>query len=219
MAGILSNEKYSLYFQRVSLMYKRPEIRASLEVILSVFTITILIFAAIRPTLTNIVSLQKRIEDQEVINKKADNKIVQLLNAQNQLNTFRSKLRLFDEAVPDNFSYIDSSLRLEYVAKKNNLILDSLVFPGISLLGEGKTGGEWTTKLIKPSANVLSNQLTFSVRGKPEDVIIFLKDIENMDRLVLLNSVSLTKQIGLTRAEDSLNATGQMTFYFYTDKQ
>ena len=219
MASILSNEKYSLYFQKVSLMYKRPEIRASLEVILSVFTITILIFAAIRPTLTNIVSLQKKIEDQEVINKKADNKIVQLLNAQNQLNTFRGKLKLFDEAVPDYFSYVDSSLRLEYVAKKNNLILDSLVFPGISLLGEEKTGGELTTKLIKPSANVLSNQLTFSVRGKPQDVIIFLKDIENMDRLVLLNSVSLTKQIGLTRAEDSLNATGQMTFYFYTDKQ
>jgi len=68
MASILNNEKYSLYFQKVSLMYKRPEIRASLEVILSVFTITILIFAAIRPTLTNIVSLQKKIEDQEVIN-------------------------------------------------------------------------------------------------------------------------------------------------------
>jgi hypothetical protein len=200
-------------------MYKRPEIRASLEVILSVFTVTILVFAAIRPTLTNIVSLQKKIEDQEVVNKKADNKIAQLLSAQTQLNTFRSSLRLFDEAVPDDFSYIDGAKRLEYVARKNNLEVETVTFPGYTIFGGGKVVGDWFAKIIKPNANILSAQLSFNVVGKPQDVISFLKEIENMDRLVSLNSVSLTKQVGVSRAEDSLKATGQMTFYFYTQQQ
>ena len=218
MANLLSNEKYSLYFQKVSLMYKRPEIRASLEVILSVFTVTILVFAAIRPTLTNIVSLQKKIEDQTVIGKKADNKIAQLLSAQTQLNTFRGSLILFDEAVPDEFSYSDSVKRLEYVAKKNNLELETVTFPGYTVFSGGKATGEWSAKLMKPSANILSEQLSFNVTGKPQDVIAFLKEIENMDRLVSLSSVSLTKQFGLSRTEDLLKATGQMIFYFYSQQ-
>ena len=108
---LINNEKYSLLYQRINLIYQKPEIKASLEVILSVFTVTVLIFAAIRPTLTNIASLQKKIEDLNTFNIKADNKIAQVFNAQTQLNTYRDKLRLFDEAVPDNFSYYDMAGR------------------------------------------------------------------------------------------------------------
>lgn len=220
MAGLISNEKYSLYFQKVGLLYKRPEIRASLEVILSVFTVTILVFAAIRPTVTNIISLQKKITDQEIVIKKADNKISQLLNAQKQLNAFRSSLKLFDEAVPDSYSYVGSAKRLEYLAIKNHLMIDSLSFSGFTLLKGGNAVGGWATKIAQPTANnTLLDQITFSVYGKPQNVIIFLREVENMDRLVELNSVSLTKQIGLSKSEDTLKATGQMTFYFYTEIQ
>lgn len=220
MASLLSNEKYSLYFQKVRLLYKRPEIRASLEVILSVFTITILVFAAIRPTLTNIASLQKKIEDQETVNKKADNKIAQLIAAQKQLTTYSSSLKLFDAAVPDTFSYSDSTKRLEYLAMLNNLSVDSLNFSGVSLSGGGKIAGDWAAKIIKPDANnILIDQISYSINGKPQDVITYLKKVENMDRLVTLDSVSLAKQIGISAAEDTLKATGQMTFYFYSEKQ
>ncbi len=219
MANLLSNEKYNLYFQKVGLMYKRPEIKASLEVILSVFTITILIFAAIRPTLTNIVSLQKKIEDQEIVNKKADNKIAQLINAQKQLNTFRSSLTLYDAAVPDLFTYSEGAKRIEYLAKKNNLVIDSLSFQGYSLASGGKGAGDWGAKIMKPSANILPDQISYSVSGQPQNVINFLKDVEKMDRLLSLDNISLAKQIGLSKTSDTLKASGQMTFYFYSEIQ
>jgi len=220
MAGLISNEKFSLYFKKVSLLSKRPEIRASLEVILSVFTVAILVFAAIRPTVTNIISLQKKITDQETVIKKADNKISQLFNAQKQLNTFRSSLKLFDEAVPDSYSYVGSAKRLEYLAIKDHLMIDSLSFSGFTLLKGGNAVNQWATKIAQPTANnTLLDQITFSVYGTPQNVIIFLKEIENMDRLVELNNVSLTKQVGLSKSEDTLKATGQMTFYFYTELQ
>lgn len=220
MASILSNEKYSLYFQKAGILYKRPEIRASLEIVLSVFTVTILVFAAVRPTVTNIVSLQKKISDMEIVNKKSDNKIAQLFNAQNQLETFRSSLRLFDEAVPDNFSYIDSAKRIEYLARKNNLTINTLSFLGFNLFEKGSAKTEWSAKIAKPTeGNTLQDQISFSVNGKPQNVIVFLKEIENMDRLIELNSVNLTKQIGLRQVDDTLKADGQMTFYFYTKLQ
>jgi hypothetical protein len=218
MAGLLSNEKYVQYFQKVNLLYKRPEIRASLEVILSVFTVTILVFAAIRPTITNIVSLQKKITDQEIVNKKADNKITQLINAQKQLDAFRGSLRLFDAAVPDVFSYVDGGKRLEYLARKNYLTIDSMGFAGVTLLGGKKITGEWAGKIALPNAsNGLVDPITFSVSGKPQNVITFLQEVETMDRLVMINSVSLSKQIGLSKMEDTLKASGQMTIYFYAE--
>jgi len=216
MAGLLSNEKYDFYFQKARLLYKRPEIKASLEVILSIFTIIILIFAAIRPTLTNVVSLQKKIDDQEQVNKKADNKIVQLFNAQKQLTTFGSSLSLFDEAVPDNFAYTDSAKRIEYLAKSNNLAVDSLAFSGLTLLNGGKIAAEWGQKVAVPGTDsLIKDMVSFSINGKPQDIITFLREVENMDRLVVLNNVTLTKQIGLNKAQDSLRAAGQITFYFY----
>jgi len=220
MASLLSNEKYSLYFQKVGLMYKRPEVKASLEIILSVFTVTILIFAAIRPTLTNIVSLQKKIEDQEAVNKKADNKIVQLFNAQNQLNTFGGSLALYDAAVPDGFSYVDSAKRVETVARMNNVAINSLSFNGYSLLQGGKIAGDWGTKLTKVSGNnTIPDQISFTVNGSPQSVFAFLRQIESMDRLVSLNSVALTKQTGMSKTSDTLKAAGQLTFYFYSENK
>ena len=217
--ALISNEKYALYFQKVGLLYKRPEIKASLEVILSVFTITILIFAAIRPTLTNIVSLQKKITDQEAVNKKADNKIAQLLSAEKQLKEFGSSLVLFDNAVPDNFSYSDSAKRLEYIAKINSLNIDSLNFSGSSLLSGKKLTADWSSKIALPGTdNLILDQVAFSVIGKPADVLNYLRQIENMDRLVVLNNVSLAKQIGVSKMEDTLRATGKVSFYFYFEK-
>lgn len=221
MAGILSTEQYSLYFRKVGLLYKRPEIRASLEVILSVFTVAFLIFVAIRPTLANVVSLQKKISDQEVVNKKANNKMAQLISAQNQLTIFANDLGLLDAAVPDNFTYTDDARRLEYVARLNNLTIDSLNFPGVALLASTNvTAASWITKVAVPTANnTILDQVTFSVEGKPQNVITFLSAIENMDRLAGINSVSLTKQIGTEKSADVLKASGQVTFYFYTESK
>lgn len=219
MTSLLANERYSLYIKKVSLVYKRPEIKASIEIILSVFTILILIFVAIRPTLTNIASLQKKIEDLEVINKKADNKISQLLAAEKQLKSFRSSLSLFDRAVPDLFSYSDSAKRVEYLARKNNLKIESVAFGGLILAGNKKIKYDWAEKIIQPTAeNTLLDTVSFSLYGKPTNVIMFLREIENMDRLAILQNVSLNKQIGRSREEDTLRATGQVTFYFYSQK-
>lgn len=220
MSGLLSNEKYSLYFKKVGLLYRRPEIKASLEIILSVFTVMILIFSAIRPTITNIVSLQKKIEDMEVVNKKADNKISQLLNAEKQLSSLRNSLYLFDQAVPDNFSYVDSAKRLEYLSRIYNLTLDTLSFSGITLLNGERLPPDLTAKLTKPGANnSLPDLVSFSIIGSPTNVISFLKQVENMDRLASLNSVSISKQASLGKVDNALKASGQLTFYFYSEKK
>jgi hypothetical protein len=67
--------------------------------------------------------------------------------------------------------------------------------------------------------NLIPDQLSFSVMGKPQNVITFLKEVENMDRLAELNAINLTKQIGTSKTEDILKATGKLTLYFYDTKK
>jgi hypothetical protein len=175
-----------------------------------------LIFAAIRPTLTNITSLQKKIDDQEILNKKAENKIAELFNAQTQLNQYQDKLGLFDTAVPDIYSYYDMAGRIEYLANKFGVVSETVSMPGAKLFGQGKPLGTWATKLLtKDASNIVSAGVTFSIIGSPQNVISMISKIENMDRLTRLKSVVLTKEISKVGTTGVLRADGQIYFYFY----
>lgn len=218
--ALLDNEKYSLYYQRISLIYQKPEVKASLEIILSVFTVTVLIFAAIRPTLTNVAALQKKIEDLNTLNKKADNKIAQVFSAQNQLNTFQDKLRLFDEAVPDNFSYQGMAGRIELLARQKNLSVETVTMPGVKLFGTGKATGEWSSKLLtKNATNIMKASMSFTVTGDPKNIIDFLTEIENLDRVTLLENVIMSAEKESDNKASALKTTGQISFYFYQENE
>lgn len=218
--ALLNNEKYSLYYQRIGLIYQRPEVKASLETILSVFIVTILIFAAIRPTLTNVAALQKKIEDLDSVNKKADNKIAQVFNSQNQLNAYKDKLNLFSEAVPDKFSYEGVAGRIGVLAKRRGLSVQTIVMPGVRLFGTGKGEGEWSTLILsKDASNIVKSGVSFTVSGDPINIKEFLAEIENMDRLTLLESVVISTEIGQSGKVSSVKAVGQISFYFYQENE
>jgi len=216
MDTLISNEKYSQYYKRIRLVYQRPEIKASLEVILSVFAVTILILAAIRPTLTNIASLQKKIEDQVVLNKKAENKIAELFKAQSQLSEYATQIRLFDLAIPNDFSYFQIAGRIEFLANKNGVSVESISMPGIKAFGENKPKTEWAKNLlVKNDANIIQPEVSFVVVGKPESVLKMITDIENMDNLTMIKNITFSKQLTKVGDPELLKAVGQIYFYFY----
>ncbi len=218
--ALINNEKYALYYQRIGLIYQRPEVKASLEIILSVFMVTVLIFFAIRPTVINIAALQKRIEDLSSFNKRADLKIAQVFESQNQLSVFRDKLRLFDEAVPDKFSYQGMAGRIEVLARKSGLTIQTISMPGIRLFGTGKGNGGWASKLLTKSAsNIVRSSVSFAVSGDPKKVREFLGNLENLDRATLLESITMTTETGRAGKTSSIKATGQVSFYFYLENE
>lgn len=218
MARLLDNERYSKYYQRLAVVYQTPEVKASLEVILSVFMVSVLIFAAIRPTLTNIASLQKKIDDQEALDSKADKKIAQLFSARAQLDDYQGKLSLFDQAVGEKVSFFDPAARIESLATKNNLIIDSLALPGSGVWGSGKAVGDWAGKLIKKESDgSMTSEVNLVVYGLPADVRKFLIDVENMDKLTMIKNVVFLKETGQLKGSGRLKVSIQIQFYFYAN--
>jgi len=212
--AIINNERYAKYYHKLGAVYERPEIKASLEVIFSVFMVVLLIFAAIRPTLTNLTALQKRISDKESLNTKADKKISQLFSAHEQLDQFSSFLNLYENAVPQQFNYTEMIGRVEQLARSNNLEVEVVSVPGISLIGDSKGVGEWSTKLLKPDGEkIITTPVDFQVSGKPKQIRDFLVQLESMDRLTTIKSVNLIKETGSSKGTERIKAGGQVNFY------
>jgi len=215
MAQSALYQRYAAYYQRASALYARPQIRASLEIILSVFTVTLLIFFAIRPTLTNVVSLQKKIEDQAIVLKKADVKLAQLIKGESKLAENRDKVNLFLETIPEEIGYFNISKRIEILARENQVFLEVVRLPGSVVSGESivpELVGERAEGMARPNKDGLSTiRVSFSVQGGQDQVMGFLRGLENMDILATIQEIRVSKvQAGSIAG---LNLEGSAMFY------
>ena len=215
MAQSALSQQSSLYFQRVRTLYEKPEIKASLEVILSVFAVSVLAFFAIRPTITNIFVLQKKIEDQEVLLTKANNKMSQLFAAEERLNQPDFDSQLYKNAVPDGFSYTDILTRIEKIAVESGVTLDSLSLPGDKLVGQGKSGLEKDLNVtIDDGKGHKLIPIGFAITGQQSSILSFIQALEKMDRVGIVKNFSITKsKKALGQVASTITATGEVTFY------
>ena len=183
--------------EKVRLMYQRPEIKASVEIILSVFTVAGLLFLAIRPTLATVASLQKKIEDQQVVNRRLETKISQLINAQKNLTTFANRLADYEEAVPGSHDQGSLAKRVEVLAREHGLAINSLSFSAVPLLGneinlaDRRGSGQPTTEF---DGKIALFEISFDLSGNPNNIFDFLAALENMDRVSVVDEVSLKRE-------------------------
>lgn len=188
---------------KVRAAYRRPEIRASLEIILSVFTVAFLLLVVIRPTLTIVAELQKKINDQDSVDKKLSTKITQLSKARSDLSTFGNQIDLFNKAVPDANDSSGLAKRLALLVQENNLQTNYLTVGSVPLFGnlinlgnkESKNKGEDPNVVpLEKGTNVAKLEITFDLRGSQTDVLKFLSNIEKLDRLIKLTSVDIKRE-------------------------
>lgn len=220
MANSLS-DNFSVYLQRVGRIYEKPEIKSSVEILLSLFAVTMLSLLAIKPTISNVLSLQKKIEDQRIVLKKADLKIGQLFAAQDSLTENADSLSAYSLAVPENFSYNSITRRVAYLALKNGLTLNRETLPGNTLVGAG--GDQKRNVNVKDKDKILTYDenglmeigLTFSASGSQASILNFLMELENMDRLAMIKNMSITKQQKLIEQAGQLMINGEVIFYNY----
>lgn len=208
-------------------VYERPEIKASLEIVLSVFMVVILLTLAIRPTLATVATLQKKIEDQTLVDNKLGTKITQLTRANADLSTYADRIPDFSSAVTDLPDESGLAKRLEIVARENNITLNTLSFDAIPLFGNEINLADKDRAKGKPKmedgGKVASFEISFDISGGAEQVFDFLAGIENLDRVLLISNVSFkkeeTKAAGTTAAVNNVHTIGKASgFYVLANK-
>ena len=208
---LFDQSKYDLSYQKIRLAYQRPEIKVSVEVILSVFAIAFLLLVAVRPTLATVAELKKKIEDYEVVDKKLNSKITQLTRAEKELRENSADLYLFQKGVPDSFDYADLAKRVEIVAIEEGINLETLSFSRADITGEEVTVEKKDKKGSFVEGEFL---LRFSLNGEEVKIISFLEKVEKLDRVIKLENVSVKKVEDKEFPGGKLRAIGEITGYY-----
>lgn len=209
--------------EKIRSVYGRPEIKASVEIILSVFTVVFLLTLAIRPTLATVATLQKKIADQTVVDTKLSTKIGQLAKASADLGTYADRVFDFSAAVTDTPDGSGLAKRFELIAAENGITVHSLALDAIPLIGQqiklaDKEKGGVMPHLEK-DGKVASFSINFDVSGEPTKTIDFLSKLENMDRVTVISTVDLKREeIRAARMEaeavNNLRVIGRATAYY-----
>lgn len=203
------------YVQDIRRLYQQqPGIKITLQLLLSVFTVAFFTFFAIRPTLSTITTLLRRIEDQKEVDVRLDTKIVQLLEAQNELTANETDLPLINLAIPQAPDLEGFARRLEVLAVEENSELASLQFQAIPLVGtqtslESSAG----TRATRNDGN-FSATFDFTLNGTQESILSFLRKLETIDRAVAVTKIIFTRPTLQQQSFFSLTATGKGTIYY-----
>lgn len=202
------------YAQDLRKYYRLPSVQVSLTLVLSLFVAAIFIVFALRPTLVSIVTLQKTINESKTTLQKLDTKVAALQKASAQLDTIKPLLAILNTDIPNNgAAYSPLTLAVESIANQNSARLENESL-GPTLL---------FSRIIAPfapnkSQNVVPLPFAVRVTGNYPSVAAFLTKLLTMERIVSIDTVSITKEATgkTTEATVTLNINGSA--YYLADQ-
>lgn len=177
--------RYQRYFTNISRLYQRREVKVYTSLILTFMAIIFFSFFAIRPTVKTIASLIQEIEVQKKIDTQLQTKITNLGQAQKNYSQL-TKASLIEEALPTQIGTEQLLYNLEYLVTQEGVNIRSLSFEPIVINGvpkEDKIG------------------FSLAVTGSKEVLDLFLNSLENLRRVVTVDSVSFNKSQKIAEAE------------------
>lgn len=173
---------YKRYVKNIALVYqRRKDIRAYIELLLSVSVVIIFSIFAIRPTILTIIELNQEIEEKQIVVDTLNAKIRDLDTAQTLYNQNRRTVALADSAVPNGPLPDIYARQVEGVAKKNNVDIIGMLTSRAQITPSAEASG------------LISENLEFSIdiSGEFSDIKNFLIDFNNMRRPLFADSQTL----------------------------
>jgi Tfp pilus assembly protein PilO len=187
-----------------------PAVQVSLTLVLSVFLMSVFVVFALRPTILSIVNLKKTISESKKVLQQLETKVNFLQKASNQLETLRPVIPNINNSIPNNGAmYSPITLAIDELAYQVGVIVESESL-GPTLLYSR------ILSPFTPNKNQKVVELSFSLRvsGGYSEVTDFLNMMMKMERIVLVDNVTIAKQAGAknSTASVTMNVSG-LAFY------
>lgn len=205
--------RYKGFFLNILNIYKsKPTLIVYLEIILSLTTIIVFSIFAIKPTVLTIIELNNEIGNKESVIVSLNQKIGNLKTASSVLQNQSSRLNLIDQAVPKSANLETVIDQVEKLAATHQVGILNIASTDLFLSGaSSKKAKAGDLKALPGEVNELN--LTISVTGSYQDLLNFLKSIENLRRPIKID----TFVINATNSSDStrvivLTLTGRLPF-------
>lgn len=207
----LPTQKYSQDLRRY---YHLPAVRVSLTLVLSLFLMAIFIVVALRPTIISIATLKKTISESEKTLQQLDAKVTNLQGAATQLEKIKPVLPLLNLNIPNTGAMyspltsaietlsIQSGVRLESESLGSTLLFSRLLSP------------------FAPNKNQVVIALPFTARvtGDYPNVATFLTNLLSMERIIMFESVTITKETGVKTSTMNVALDISGSTYYLADE-
>lgn len=172
---------------------------AYLYIIFSLLALSFFGLFAIGPTITTISQLSKQYEEDKIALQKLKDKNAALKALSAEYVNIQEDLGLIDSAIPQAPKLAELTRQLEYLASKNNLIVQKL-----------DTGLMELFPASNKNSALFSYTFSIGVFGLESEVNAFISEVINMGRIVGIDRLSTGRQ------QDnafSASITGRAFFY------
>lgn len=199
-------QRYRRYYQNLEPILNKPQGRVYTTIVFSFLAVSLFGWYAIRPTIQTILILRREIQDKTEINKKMEDKITSLIEAQANFSEVENQIPGVFESLPESPSPAELVVQLRNLASMSGVILSSLQLPTVPLLGQEATPGAASAVSradpAKPSGKQGELLVTLAVRGSYEGIRAYVDGIANMRRLVWIDEFSI-----IPARDESINAS------------
>jgi Tfp pilus assembly protein PilO len=183
--------RYRSYFLNIVNAYKRrQDLKAFLELILTLVAISFFALFALKPTLLTIIELLREIEKKEETVDKMNTKIQNLQQAQTLYIQEEARIKLLETTVPGNPAPDLFVRQIEGLATSYPVNLLGITIGEVTLLGEEKEKRSKSELEPLPEG---SKGITFSISiaGSYQGVVNFLSALEDIRRPVKIDALNI----------------------------
>lgn len=219
MASLAENYSvYKKYLQNIIILYKkRQDIQVFTELILSLSAIGFFSIFAIRPTLLTIGKLQTEIKGKEETITTMDQKIKDLIVAQDLFEREKNKIALLNQAVPNEPEPQIYVRQIEGLAKKAGVRIVNMNVDKVDLINqEPEPQTEITSQVVAKEIpypqNAKDVRVSLSVTSDYNSLKSFLNELETTRRPILIDSFNFGIAEGEQDIELVLSITGRIPF-------
>ena len=187
--------RYREFFLNISSFYKqRADLRAFLEIILSLTTIIIFLLFALKPTVLTIISLLQEINTKQSTIVTLDQKIKDLDTAQTVFTQNQASIADVDVAIGTNPQPDLILQQIEGLANKDSVTLLGASVGQIILVGT--TPAKKSSTDIKPLPNGANEMpISISIKGDYPSLIAFMTDFENLRLVTKIDTFTINSTV------------------------
>jgi len=212
-----SYSKYKEYFLNIAIFYrKREDVKAFLEILLSLGAITVFALAAIRPTLTTIAELIRDMEEKQKVLQTMETKIQALTKAQSLYNQNLESINLLNTAIPEGPEPHTAVRQIEGTIQNNSGNIIRIQADEATILGTEQTSNyiEATGSATLPT-EARNLRLTANISQNYPQLLSLLQSLEKLRRPLLFNEISL---LTLPEENQLVLTTETLIPYIYPEK-
>jgi len=178
---IFNNLYTSKYFEKLP-DFKEQKIQAFITIVLTLIAISFFGIFAISPTLSTIGNLQKQLKDNTFVEKKLDQKLINLQSLSENYQAIEPDLPFVYSAIPKTPEVPSFLGQLAALGSENDIIITRLQTYEVDL-----------TKTQEGIQRFSTFGFTIEAEGSYDNIFSYVEMLSNFQRIILIDAISLSK--------------------------